>query len=67
MNTADKAVSSSLQRYLLKQKILWFKIILDNFCYHALYLSYITFFTNLNKMDKIIKFQVFTHTCYMKY
>ena len=67
MNTADKAVSSSLQSIKLNKKHFDFKIILDNFCVHAIYLSYITSFTNLNKIDKIIKCKVYTHTCFMKY
>ena len=67
MNTAGKAVSSSLQSIYLNKKHFDFKIILDNFRDHAIYLFCITCFTNLNKIDKVIKCKVYRHTCYMKY
>ena len=69
MNTAGKAVSSSLQSICLNKKRFYFKIILDDFCVHALYLSHIKFFPNLNKIDKTIKCKLYTHwhtSCYIK-
>ena len=40
---------------------------LDNFCVHGIYLCYITCFTNLNNIDKLIRGKVFTSICYIRY
>ena len=55
-----------IKRYLLKQKHFDVKIILTNFCVHAINLSCITYLRKLNKIDKILNVK-YKHTCYLKY